>query len=1085
MVTKEDLNQLYYYIIPYKFNDKTVRIYRSKQTGEFVFYYDTQDGMQLVDVEAEKILTKLFTTDPENMYGITVDDAEEVIKKGLFKKEYKKTETVVQENYEGNTEIVYDLQINSTKKQKTPRTVKVVIETLTDKDTKDGITKEKVEILKKLLKDSLDENFERLISLGIKEDLCKMIFEKTHHFTVDCTKEPESDSVLALFQPMLSTIQLYNVDDIIKKDGTYSEALKKNLRHELSHALTENHVISGLQKNNVNYAFNEMFTEFIAGKNSNGEYTGYAGGMKYFHQLFDEKPPVEMIEAYLENDVEKFYKSFADTFDCSRDDAVKFSMTLDATLHIMGRDKIGMQNRNVAPIYYENVQKQIILFRLKQLDKQGVELSDETIKKLAQTMDVEPEKVVGQIGNVLLSKTPDNMFEKGQKERLIDQIIKLGETYKSGLGNSIQDVFERTLNLLASNEKTTEQDKKLTDQGGMDIGKLDLDMSIYFIKGLSEQYKLENYDKLKCVLDKKSMDYLYSSLTTLNDENGQKKLQELCERDKDLRKGVVKQALTGSMGAKRMREEGYMVSLFKSLDDKEKTDIFAEIFLRNKQLGDKGLELQSAISIRMLQNINYGTKGSDTNFPASIIPELFECVTKQGTELLVRQLVDDMNPAGLFNDKSLCEIFKGYYGEETSLLGTQAQMYEMACRNIMGDKWESNTELKEKIENMRYKEKLFDKNRDLISRIYGYDTITQECEEVVDNNIAKIMEFAGKRREIGHCAWLDILDEIKQGENLGKEELTKKKVELIDKMLKDKHFVDGVGKDFIYGDLDKYVSIAKRLRYQQEDVQSKTEVIDEIIFSNVFFTDEKCKEFYEANKEEVDKIIVGSPKKKTIAIELFDKNQEMIKNMLTPLDEFKEKFYDDKSNIIGYILKHEPDLFGQYILELYEDMKENPSKYSKEDLREKKSYIVKKIVENKGNLSSFELAMMGENDFKELLSVMEFDKNPLSVHLKEQFEMINANPPVLSETEIENKKAEILNYLSSRQGFKEGFGSHIYESSKQDFDKLFEIDEDAKYVIFDAIQTRVDERHDEYDAKHNNEQTKKQTKTETIEKGGN
>ena len=510
MVTKEDLNQLYYYIIPYKINDKTVRIYRSKQTGEFVFYYDTQDGMQLVDVEAKKILTKLFTTDPENMYGITVDDAEEVIKKGLFKKEYKKTETVVQENYEGNTEIVYDLQINSTKKQKTPRTVKVVIETLTDKDTKDGITKEKVEILKKLLKDSLDENFERLISLGIKEDLCKMIFEKTHHFTVDCTKEPESDSVLALFQPMLSTIQLYNVDDIIKKDGTYSEALKKNLRHELSHALTENHVISGLQKNNVNYAFNEMFTEFIAGKNSNGEYTGYAGGMKYFHQLFDEKPPVEMIEAYLENDVEKFYKSFADTFDCSRDDAVKFSMTLDATLHIMGRDKIGMQNRNVAPIYYENVQKQIILFRLKQLDKQGVELSDETIKKLAQTMDVEPEKVVGQIGNVLLSKTPENMFEKGQKERLIDQIIKLGETYKSGLGNSIQDVFERTLNLLASNEKTTEQDKKLTDQGGMDIGKLDLDMSIYFIKGLSEQYKLENYDKLKCVLDKKSMDYLYS-----------------------------------------------------------------------------------------------------------------------------------------------------------------------------------------------------------------------------------------------------------------------------------------------------------------------------------------------------------------------------------------------------------------------------------------------------------------------------------------------------------------------------------------------------------------------------------------------
>lgn len=1085
MINKEELNKLYYYIIPYKFNDKTVRVYRSKQTGEFVFYYDTQEGMQLVDVEAEKILTRFFTTDPEVMYGLTVDDAQEVKKKGLFKKEYKKTETVVKENYEGHTEISYKIQINSDKKQKVKKPVSIVIETFKDNDVKDGITEEKVNSLKNLMKESLEENFERLLSLGVKEELCIKIFEKMHHVTIDCTKEPSDEYVLALFQPLISTVQLYYVDENLNQDGTFSEDLKKKLRHELSHASTENHVISGLEKNNVNYAFNEMFTEFVAGKNEKGEYTGYVEGMKYFHQLFDEKPPLEMIEAYLENDVDKFYESFANTFDCSKDDAIKFSMTLDATFHILGRDKVGMQNRSVAPIYYENVQRQIILFRLKQLDKQGVELSEETITKLSKTMGVEPEKVVGQIGNVLLSKTPENMFVEGQKERLIDQVIKLGETYKSGIGNSIQEVFERTLNILASNEKTTEQDKKLTDQGTMDIGKLDLDMSIYFIKGLSEQYKLENFDKLKDVLDKKSLDYLYSSLTTLKDENGQKKLQELCENDKDLRKGVVKQALTGSMGAKRMREEGYMVSLFKSLDDKEKSDIFAEIFLRNKQIGDKGLEVQSAISTRMLQNINYGTKGNETNFPANIIPELFECVTKQGTELMVRQLVDDMNTAGIFNDKSLNEIFKGYYGEETSLLGTQAQMYEKACKNILGDKWESNTEYKEKIEAMRYKEKLFDKNREMISKIYGYDTIPQECEEIVDNNIAKIMDFASKRKEIGHCAWLDILDEIKQGENLGKEELTQKKVELVDKMLKDKHFVDGVGKDFVYGDLDKYVNLARKLKYQQEDVQNKVDVIDEIIFNNVFFTDERCKEFYEANKEEVHNVIIGSPEKKSCAIELFDKNQELLNNMLGPKNQYKANYFDNKTNIVSYIFKNDKDLFGEEVVEIYKDIKENPTKYGAEELREKKAFIIDKIVENKDKISAFGRAMMGEKEFNELLNVVAFEKNPLSVHLREQFGMINSEPAKVSKSEIENIKAEIINFIVSREDFKEGFGKHLYENSKEDFDKLISFDEDMKYIISDVIQIKLQERIETKETKHEEDITKKQTKTNTMEKGGN
>ena len=558
---KEQLKKMYYYVGPFIYKNKMVRIFRTKTTYSYVFYYDNKGQLELVNARDSLNLTKILTPDPKKIYNGAMAFGVEAVQPQRPATPPSKphilqnpSEVEVQKPYEREQgfnvwarddegKVVGEISVNARHIPNPSKPSK-------------PLTKEDIMAVKETL-----EKFSNFF--GSNNTINKILNRINNISIIYDGKEglAETTKLRALGYWEMSE-KIIRILDSDKRDKAETD---HTLAHELIHAFSTNGEKCGFDLGGGAYrAINEMFTEFLNGPKVDGSYS-YNDYVNYLTSLFGKELPSESISAFFDNEPEKMVGVFAKELGVTEDDIRQFMFTLDAQLQIESHFNKGYkaENAKLLEAYKENTNNYITMFKLCQLRKNGEKINNQTLERIARETGKDVTSLVKGITESLITTVGEGSMSLKTKHELLIEMLTLNGQYKEVVFETIEN-YPNKNNFLFKGEE-------FSASGLKDVSQLNGDLATFFINSLGIDYQLNNIGNMQKLYDENAMQTLRLSVLRLNYENKQEKLISFYETNRDIYKNLIVDCLTGAL-AGGYNDMELFGALYGKLNDSEKQE---------------------------------------------------------------------------------------------------------------------------------------------------------------------------------------------------------------------------------------------------------------------------------------------------------------------------------------------------------------------------------------------------------------------------------------------------------------------------------------------------------------------------------
>lgn len=485
MISKEELKAMYYYVGPYIYKNRLVRVFKTKtKNSKYVFYYDNKGELTLMGFRASNELAKALNTDIKVLYDVSdssyfdVDLNDVNLNSIFFRKKAKQTkpesaietpevsdsgngEALDLESEETSPEAENEptwrsIESNSMEARLIPNSedgTKYILEirdlagvteepyvarmSLESKLEIEGTVYPLLEFMQNAVVDGILENYENYKEVVTEPDTNKMLQRNNGEKITICNDisylEGNKNSASLGFYDLETKDIAINFSSTTQLDNVEG-AMKNVFKHEHGHSIADNRsetksitvglitINNGIEGIAATEVINVLFAK---------DTVGYSKLKEKAEALFGNDIPKEVFDAYFKNDPEQFKQVTADAIGSTKEEAQLFWSRMDYYYRLGYSDSLpNMTPEQQDALFDEQgklIDRQIVQIKVNQLEREG-KATPEAIQELYDRFNVERENSV------------ENVVEKETTQELTQETTQ--EAFFSGYTQFKQDMEE-------------------------------------------------------------------------------------------------------------------------------------------------------------------------------------------------------------------------------------------------------------------------------------------------------------------------------------------------------------------------------------------------------------------------------------------------------------------------------------------------------------------------------------------------------------------------------------------------------------------------------------------------------------------
>ena len=672
---KEQLKKLYYYVGPFIYKNKMVRIFRTKTNYNLVFYFDNKGELTLASPKEAQELTNILTPDSKTLFdlALTIEPTKPNLPTGPKPPRAKPNIATSTEKPSLAKPYSESTKFNFVLKDSSDKVVSISTITATHIPRKNEpaltVPLQKIQ--------TLSNNIERLKRLGVSDSIIKKAVDRLNGYNliyddIERGRMSSQFSASGYCSAPDKTVKILSSNPNEPSDSLSKPHSQHTLSHEFFHAMASENDYSGVKTPNGAFSvFNEIYTELLTGPHEDGRYS-YSEYIDLYTSIFGKELPAKNIEAHLENDPERFCELLAKQIGASTDDIKQFSFVMDAHLQIQKHfDYNQIVNEQLLDVYKQTEQYYTTMFHICKLKKDGKSINDQALEELAHKFGTSVDGVIENITSMVMGGfSSDSMQTETKQEILIDMITST--KYGNDIVHSIYEIFQKSKSPLTINSETS---STLTEQG-LNNSILSPDMENFLINAVSPKYLLQNINSLQKNFSPQALDIIQGIVLKSDFENKSELISQISKQNREVFKNMAVKTITGTHVSTELIREIYGI-----LTPEEQVEVITTA-CKNSYEANKNLPAtEEVLDTYALYDIITKPTSNPLRLDPNPLPN------KEITDLIFNTITK-YDKSGIMSDMHFFKFL--YYGQE------QSEILENFATNMLGQ--EKYNEIKQSLD---------------------------------------------------------------------------------------------------------------------------------------------------------------------------------------------------------------------------------------------------------------------------------------------------------------------------------------------------------------------------------------------------